>query len=151
MKTKAVTLKRSLTFHSKGHEVDAIMIPASQMSKPRQSGVYPFTDRQLLKPYLGPGCGRGSRRQRWLTHTPKQLISGRGMYPHRWEAYPWGPAGAPTKGEFWWSGLVYNQVVPDWTPVDKGLSTRGIQKSAQHPWALPACHTGSFLSLSSPH
>lgn len=64
---------------------------------------------------------------------------------------PWHSAGTPTKAEFSWRGLVYEQVVPDWTPVDKGLSTVGIQKPAQHPWALPACHKGSFLGLSSLH
>lgn len=63
MKTKAVALKRLLTFHSKGHEVDVIMIPAPQMSKLRRSRIHSSTDRQLLKPYLGPGCGGGSPRQ----------------------------------------------------------------------------------------
>lgn len=85
---KAVTLKRSLTFHSKGHEVDAIMIPASQMTKLRQGRVYPFTGRQLLTPYSGPSCGQSSRRQRWTRCTPKQLVSVRDTHPHRWGVAP---------------------------------------------------------------
>lgn len=62
----------------------------------------------------------------------------------------WGPVETPTEGKFWWrEGPVHEQVVSNWTPGDRGLSTIAMQKPAQHHWALPALHTGSFLGLCS--